>query len=331
VSEPTPPPPKGTGTWRALVFAEADHLEDELERITHPDPNAPEAREYDRIRRNIALARAAAGAGRWPWRPSEWYSGARIETAWASLHRAGEELIDLQDSTVVIAQIPDILAAIEASLKPDDPRATSFEPVLKALIEAQQPLDLSPAARAQIRAARRAANVASDAAHGVVRRWRNLLLIVGLFVGVVVALLAVIHAFVPDFLSLDPPARMADAVEVWAVEAVGAFGGAIAAVLAINRFSGFSDPYGLPLYQALLRIPMATATALLGVVLMQNSVIDALKPQTGTKLLAYAILFGYAQEPLLRLVDRQAGKVLDPARSKDDPVKPKPGQPSTQP
>ncbi len=102
---------------------------------------------------------------------------------------------------------------------------------------------------------------------------------------------------------------------------MGAFGGAIAAVVAINRFSGFTDPYGLPLYQALVRIPMASATALFGVVLMQSGVLDALKPQSGTKILAYAVLFGYAQEPFLRMVDRQAGKVLDPARGKDDPSK----------
>lgn len=114
---------------------------------------------------------------------------------------------------------------------------------------------------------------------------------------------------------------MGDAAEPWQVELIGSLGGALAAVLALNRFSGFTDPASLPVTQALLRIPTAAVTGLVGVVLMQSSVLDALMPQSGTKVLAYAFLFGYAQEPLLRMIDRQAGKVMDPARAKDEPVK----------
>jgi hypothetical protein len=139
-----------------------------------------------------------------------------------------------------------------------------------------------------------------------------------------------LHALVPNFLSLAPvgvPGH-SGAVEPWAVELVGAVGGAIAALLALNRFSGFTDPFGLPTVQALVRIPTAAVTSLFGVVLMQTSALDALKPQQGTKVLAYAFLFGYAQEPFLRMLDRQAGKVLNPARDKSEPAKPSSPEPA---
>jgi hypothetical protein len=142
------------------------------------------------------------------------------------------------------------------------------------------------------------------------------------------AVVAIVHAFVPAFLSLTPTTtptgtvkQVGDAVEPWQVELIGSLGGALAAVLALNRFSGFTDPSGLPVTQALLRIPTAAVTGLVGVVMMQTSTLDVLKAQNGTTVLAYAFLFGYAQEPLLRMIDRQAGRVLDPARAKDEPGK----------
>jgi hypothetical protein len=170
-----------------------------------------------------------------------------------------------------------------------------------------------------------AANVASDTAHAAVRKWRNVLLLAGAAVGALSIALAVVHAIAPSFLSLLPasgPAMQGDAVEPWEVELVGTVGGGIAAVLALTRFSGFTDPSGLPTIQALVRIPMSAMTSLFGVVFMQTSTLDALKPQTHpTTILAFSFLFGYAQEPLLRAIDRQAGKVLDPARTKDEATK----------
>jgi hypothetical protein len=260
-----------------------------------------------------------------------WYSGARLETAWGALHDAGEALLNLQPTEEVRAQIPDLRAALEAALSPGDPRLAAYEERLREIEASEGPLTATQLAHA--RTARRVANAASDSAHAVVRRWRNLLLAVGCLVGLLTVALAVVQAFVPEFLQLKPPGcedrpqGCGDTVKVWQVEAVGAFGGAMAAVLALNRFSGFTDPHGLPLYQALLRVPMAAATSLLGAFLMQSGVLGALNPQSGNELLAYALLFGYAQEPLLRLVDRQAGEVLGPARGKNDPVTTFAGEP----
>lgn len=315
----------GLSAWQTWVTNEADRLEDEL-RLLPPDP--PDGVSAHAYAAAMAMAGEKIQHAREASTPvrldslKDRYSGARIETSWAALHRAEEALLGVQPAVAVVAQIPDLVAAVRNNLTTDDPRFETYLDELKEIDPACRPQasSLTPLQRAQVRAIRRAANIASDAAHGVVRKWRNVLMAVGSFVTLLVVALAIVHAAVPKFLPLTGPGG--GGAEVWAVEAVGAFGGSVAAVLAVNRFSGFADPYGLPFYQALLRIPMAAATALLGAILMQASVLGALRPQEGSKLLAYSLLFGYAQEPLLRLVDRQAGKVLDPARTKDDPSRP---------
>ncbi|HEX8075868.1 MAG TPA: hypothetical protein VF545_12915 [Thermoleophilaceae bacterium] len=315
----------GLSAWQTWVMNEADRLEDELRLLPPEPPTGVAARQYSAVREaaaaKIAQARESAAPVSMDWLRDR-YSGARIEMSWASLHRAEEELLGVQPSVTLLAQIPDLLAGVRANLTPDDPRFDPFTDQLRAIEDDCRPAprELTPLERAQLRAVRRATNVASDQAHGVVRKWRNVLLAVGSFVSLTVAAVAIVHAAVPSFLPLTNDAG--SGAEVWAVETVGAFGGSVAAVLAVNRFSGFADPYGLPFYQALLRIPMAAATALLGAILMQSNVLGALDAQDGKRLLAYSVLFGYAQEPLLRLIDRQAGKVLDPARSKDDPSRP---------
>jgi hypothetical protein len=307
---------RARATWRARVLNEAQRLEDECHAVL------AEGAKRDAIQYHIDHARVMATSDRWIGRFRDWLSGAAFETAWASLHQAEELLTAHELAAELRATTTDLVAELQAGLKPDDLRLAKYRSNLEALAEPSDK-DLNDDQRAQIRAARRAANTAVFISQGVVRRWRNLLLLVGVSVAVVVVGLAVVDAFVPEFLTLKGEAASARAgsIEVWEVEAMGAFGGAIAAVLAINRFSGYTDPHGLPLYQALLRIPMAAAVSVVGIVLLQSGIIDGLEPQPPDKLAAYAVLFGYAQEPLLRMIDRRAGEVLGPARGKDDPVK----------
>lgn len=98
-----------------------------------------------------------------------------------------------------------------------------------------------------------------------------------------------------------------------------ALGGTVGAVLALARFSALASPYDLPLVQALLRISTGALVALLGMLLTQNNVLGMFIPHTAPGLIGYAALFGYAQEPLMRAVDRRAGTVLSEPRTKNDP------------
>ena len=296
------------GTWRGRVLNEANRLQAQLKTC---NANAPVV---DAIQDCIDNAREAALTRKRRWR--DWFTGVSFEKAWSALHAADELMTGCTSPYGLRASVADLLAELEARLSPDDSRLRTYRKTLETCAKGKDE-KLSPAEEAHLRAARHTVNTAAYVSQGVVRRWRNLLLAVGAAVFVAAVVLAVANA-IADFLPLAD--EKGSAAEAWQIELIGAFGGAIGAVLAVNRFSGYTDPNGLPLYQALLRIPMAMAISLLGVVLMQSGILDALKPQPSEVVLAYAVLFGYAQEPLLRMIDRKAGEVLGPARGKDDPV-----------
>jgi hypothetical protein len=251
-------------------------------------------------------------------RARDWWTGARAETAWGALHEASQLLFERQSPEAVFAQIPEIFASVSSGLKEDDPRRAGYLKQL-ASCESKSAGELNANDRAIIGRIRRTGDAASDAAHGNVRLYRNLLLMLGVGLSVVVAAMAILHALTPSFLSFTEPSGM-DAPEVWAIEVSGFFGGSIAAVLALARLEATTGPYSLSGYQAMLRLPMSGAVALLGIVLLQSNIIASLKPVHGLELYAYAIFFGYAQEPLLRMIDKRAATVMEPARSTNDPA-----------
>jgi hypothetical protein len=336
-SQSRPRRAKRRTSWQVLVESEIERLATQINTLgdASTSPWAAAAG------RHIELARdAIAPCGRFR-ALRNWYTGAAIEAAWTSLHAAGEALLRIVPPTELIAEFPSIEAAFDANLRPDDPQRVTLEPAFaeaqNVLIETQRMDLVTETLRRKLVAIMHAAHVASDTAYEKVRRWRNVLLIAGTAVAILAVVLAVVHELNSDFLSLAPVVGSSpngSVAEPWQVELVGIVGGAITAVLALGRFSGFTDPSGLPTVQALVRIPMSAITGLFGVLFMQTSTLEALRPQTGaTTVLAYAFVFGYAQEPLLRMIDRQAGNVLDPAHAKDEqPKKPRrQRQPVTEP
>lgn len=317
--------------WSVLARSEISRLADEL-KLVLPPPGLAEVRaDGDLVGRIVRqhLDRAEAALVRvgplGTFR--NWYSGAALEQAWLNIHRAGEALLMIESPGSLITELVQADGAFRATIEPSDPRyatlACMLSEVSHKLVKDPQTHELTAILRGKLKAVRSVANVASDTAHETVRRWRNLLLVGGCALAVFSIAVTIAHVAVPNFFSLVPSGISAkgDAIEPWEVVLLGSLGGALAAVLALNRFSGFTDPAGLPVVQALLRIPTAAVTSLIGVLLMQTAALDVLKPQNGATVLAYAFLFGYAQEPLLRAIDRRAGMVLDPARNKDEPAK----------
>jgi hypothetical protein len=62
---------------------------------------------------------------------------------------------------------------------------------------------------------------------------------------------------------------------------------------------------------------MTTDTAFLGLLRMRGRFVPGLSAlDTSAQILAWALVFGYAQQPFARLVDQQAHSVLDTVRSK---------------
>lgn len=311
--------------WRILARNEARGLFDQLREAERGELDASQKAEASLVREGLVRAVEAAG-----FRPrgrkalEDWYSGSGIETAWCELHRAGERLLLILDPATVKLRVGGIDAALRNNLKADDPRLTPAVSRVKE-IEQRKPDQIDSAVREELRSYQQVANSASDEAHGNVRSLRNLLIVVGgsLLLGLV--LLIGLHALDPTFLDLSGASGSSkgeDAVEVWQVVAIGGLGGAIAAVFTIAKLGGWAGPYRLPVYQALIRVPAGAAVSLAAVLLLQSEAIKGLAPQSGLAILGVALVFGYAPDVFLRMMDQRATSLLGQAQSKNNPARP---------
>jgi hypothetical protein len=112
--------------------------------------------------------------------------------------------------------------------------------------------------------------------------------------------------------------------DVAVVSIVGATGASVAAAAALRQIRGSSEPYGVPIALALLKIPTGAVTAVLGLTLMRGGFVPGLSAlDTSAQILAWAAVFGYAQQLFTRLVDQQAHVVLDGVRGADKATDPK--------
>src|SRR4051794_34805475 len=102
------------------------------------------------------------------------------------------------------------------------------------------------------------------------------------------------------------------------VELVGLTAAAIAAAAAIRRIKGSSERYGLPVSLAALKLPSGAITAFLGLLLMRGQFVPGLSAlDTSAQILAWALVFGYAQQLFTRLVDQQGQTVLNSVQVAD--------------
>jgi hypothetical protein len=102
------------------------------------------------------------------------------------------------------------------------------------------------------------------------------------------------------------------------VELVGLAAAAVAAAGAIRGLRGSSERYGLPVALAALKLPTGAVTAFLGLLLMRGQFVPGLSAlDTSAQILAWALVFGYAQQLFTRLVDQQGQTVLESVRGAD--------------
>jgi hypothetical protein len=104
------------------------------------------------------------------------------------------------------------------------------------------------------------------------------------------------------------------------VELLGLTAAAVATAAAIRRLKGSSERYGLPVALAALKLPTGAITAFLGLLLMRGQFVPGLSAlDTSAQILAWALVFGYAQQLFTRLVDQQGQAVADNVRHADNP------------
>jgi hypothetical protein len=107
-------------------------------------------------------------------------------------------------------------------------------------------------------------------------------------------------------------------LDIFVVELVGLAAAAVAAAGAIRGIRGSSERSNLPVALAVLKLPTGAITAFLGLLLMRGQFVPGLSAlDTSAQILAWALVFGYAQQLFTRLVDRQGQSVLDSVRGAD--------------
>jgi hypothetical protein len=100
------------------------------------------------------------------------------------------------------------------------------------------------------------------------------------------------------------------------VEFVGLLAAALAAAIAIRNIRGSSDPYSLPVALAFLKLPTGALTALIGLVLIRAGLVPGITTlESSAQIIAWALVFGYAQQIVTGVVDRQARSVLEQSGS----------------
>jgi hypothetical protein len=278
-----------------------------------------------------------------PHRWANWWRGTLVESAYRNLHAARAQMVDLYDRNQLRAEIPLVVARANTVLHRDDPRRISIED-----LEAESVESLRPRMRRVIADSYEQL----DLEHAQLRSFRNILYLAAFFVVAAVAVTLVVVSRKPALMPLCFPNELtnaqtgastvqglncptgsglkaAQAADVLVVALLGALGGALAATLSIRNLKGTSTAYDVPVALAILKIPLGALTALLALVAIQGKFVPGLSAlDSQGQILAYALIFGFAQQALSRLLDRQAQNLLEglPGGTATEPAPPASGK-----
>jgi len=305
-----------------------------------------------RIRRHLDTAREAADGsspprGRWT-RFKALVGGSPLERTASNLDAAEADLLRLAPPDYLEGQLPGLLAHVRAHLPVDDPRRSEME----QLCDPDRTVQLAESERNAVIAAARAASSAARREILQIRSFRNILYTSALLLALTVGGLVVLGSSKPELLPLcfkpsnfpvcptgvgDVIPRNASAHEVdvavrdaasrWDIPLVamtGVIAAAIAAAVAVRKLHGTTTPYALPVALAVLKLPTGALTAVLGLLLMRGGFVPGLSAlDNPAQIMAWAILFGYAQQLFTRLVDDRAHDVLSQVGGQEQPREPR--------
>lgn len=284
-------------------------------------------------------AALAALAERRRWRGS---GGIAVGAALAGVHAAEELILRRAPESYVKGQLPDIHSDVRKHLDANDPRRIRFEALLSKSPGTGPVLD--DEAVENIVGASAASHTAYRREFAQLRNFRNILLMCTGLLVVIAVLVGIWGVVQPRDLSLcfnpqeankvvcptnessfndespvpagtdidDVVSAAAAPGDVFLVQFVGLVAAAVSGAASLRRITGTSTPYGLAVALAVMKLPTGALTAVLGLMLMRGGFIPGLTAlDSSSQILAWAVIFGAAQQLFTGLVDRQAQSVLD--------------------
>ena len=348
--------PSLSATWQAHVNTEAIAIRHQLSSLSVPTME-PEHTRVTSIRRAVeehvqAACKAASSPDTSPAKSSiadqlrDSWTGAKVEAAYINLHAAETALAQLLPSDEIEARIPEALARLQ-TMDVTDPRRRAAERQLGPNGT------LWPSRRIAFQNAVRIGFELTDRQHARVRSFRNVVLTASLGLTVLVVMLCLASAHAPDAFPLcfgpaptsapvqgppgvacpseeSPPTpgthprRLPAAGDVTMVALLGMTGGGLSAAVALRKLQGSSIPYSIPVALSLLKLPAGALSAIIGLLLVRGEFIPGLSQlDNQPQILAYAFIFGIAQQVVTRLIDRQAQDIITKVPSKE-PIRDKP-------
>jgi hypothetical protein len=259
-----------------------------------------------------------------------WWRGTSIEAAFRKSHQAEAELARLYQDHEVTAEERAAVARLDLALNRDDPMRIEAGRLLML------PHGLTK--RALLSKIIEIGHEGADGSHARLRNFRNILLTASWCITALVTVFSLVVFSQPEAVPFCfEPGANADAdgaevacpsgdgseqapsrLDVVVVGLLGLLGGALSAAVSIRNLRGTATPYDVPISLALLKVPAGALTALGALIAIQGEFIPGLSAlDSQEQILAYALVFGYAQQLLTGLIDRQALGLLSSVPSKD--------------
>jgi hypothetical protein len=284
------------------------------------------------IERLLITARAATQQRRWlHWRGLfDRWRGTSVGRAYQSLHAAEIFLVDLLPDEEIDALIPRILVRDTTDVDGDDPRRAQIDQLLQATAKSK---------RAAVKSALTYSYDVSDQAYVRVRDFRNVLLVSAVLVTFLMSGFVILVGLNPSTVpfcftpgqttastdaasgaaTVCPSGKSAPSpTDVRLIAGLGLLGGALSAAFSIRNIRGTSLPYGIPIALSLLKVPSGALTAVAAILLLGGDFIPGLSElDSQRQILAYALVFGYAQQIATRLLDQRAQGILESVPSKE--------------
>ena len=332
--------PRLSRGWSQQIETAATSLQIKLQRARdRPPPDDLSDADREAICAGVGLlidgARWAA-RGQLPrhrWGIS-WWRGTNVEAAFRKSHQAEAELAKLYTDAEVEAEVAAAVARTDVALNRDDPVRADARRLVNPLPDGTHRAAPAAARRLLLSRTVQAGYDAVNGAHTRLRNLRNVLwsttACIAVLVSIFVAFVATHPSSVPLCFEAQPPDNMVacptaenlgqtpQSLDVIVVALLGLLGGALAAAISIRNLRGTSTPYDSPIALAWLKVPVGALTAIGALIAIRGEFVPGLSAlDSQEQILAYALVFGYAQQLLTGLIDRKALDVMSLVPSKD--------------
>jgi hypothetical protein len=329
---------------------DAERIRNRLYAVTARELTDAEAASKIAVEHHLEQARRACRCTRKAkkrTRRDRW-RGTSVEQAFLHLHAAKTFLVDLLPHAELEALVPDVTTRLAMALDRHDPRRVEVEVRLRSAH--------GPERRMIVKQAMETAYDASDEQYVRLRDFRNIILLTALAIALLTGALVTAVAIFPDAVPMcfkpgvttatstgqptpllfsvcpsgDQVGQQPELGDILIVAGLGAIGGALGALVAIRNLRGSSTPYSVSMALAILKGPSGALTAIIGMLLLAGGFVPGLTNlDSQRQILAYALVFGIAQQLVTRVADGRAQQILNQLPSKDPDAQPAQAPPVT--